>query len=117
MSRQNHGQVCYLQIPAQSIERSAGFYEAVFGWMVERPHPSFEAPGMIGQWVTDRQPAGEGGVIFWILVEDIEATLRDAQDAGAQILKTAYPDGGERLLGVIRDPAGNEVGVAQLVAP
>ena len=27
-----HGKICYVQIPATDIERSAAFYEQVFGW-------------------------------------------------------------------------------------
>ena len=53
-----HGQVCYLQLPAANRERAAAFYKAVFGWQIEAHHPDFEAPGLIGQWVEDRPPAG-----------------------------------------------------------
>jgi hypothetical protein len=52
-----HGWLCYLQIPALDAMSSAAFSEKIFGWKIERPFPSFEAPGLIGQWVTDRQPA------------------------------------------------------------
>jgi hypothetical protein len=52
--------VAYLQIPARDVSKSAEFYEHVFGWLVEQPNPSFEAPNLIGQWVTDRAPAGDG---------------------------------------------------------
>jgi predicted enzyme related to lactoylglutathione lyase len=31
-----HGHLSYLEIPALDIEQSAAFYEAVFGWKVER---------------------------------------------------------------------------------
>lgn len=61
-----HGQVSYLQIPALDAMQSAGFYEKVFGWHIERPYPSFESPGLIGQWVTDRPAAPAGGVLAWI---------------------------------------------------
>src|SRR5262249_14789178 len=54
-----HGQVCYLQIPAVDLMQSAEFYEKLFGWQIERPYPSFESPGLIGQWVTDRPPAAD----------------------------------------------------------
>jgi len=57
MNRLAHGQICYLQIPALDLMKSAEFYEKVFGWKIERPYPSFEAPGLIGQWIADRPPA------------------------------------------------------------
>ena len=50
-----HGAMGYLQIPAVDIARSADFYRAVFGWSVDLTYASFEAPGMIGQWVSDRR--------------------------------------------------------------
>jgi predicted enzyme related to lactoylglutathione lyase len=44
-----HGQIGYLQLPAQDVARSAAFYQTVFGWSADLGHGSFEAPGMIGQ--------------------------------------------------------------------
>ena len=58
-----HGQLAYLQVPAIDVAQSATFYENVFGWHVEPPHPSFEAPGLIGQWVSE-------------CAEDLRALLR-----------------------------------------
>ena len=29
-----NGKICYIQIPALDVERSAAFYEAVFGWHI-----------------------------------------------------------------------------------
>ena len=31
-----HGKICYLEIPAMDVERSAAFYTAVFGWRTRR---------------------------------------------------------------------------------
>ncbi|HEY5429535.1 MAG TPA: hypothetical protein VIK04_10495, partial [Solirubrobacteraceae bacterium] len=53
-----HGQLCYLQIPAADPAASARFYERVFGWHIDGAS-EFEAPALIGQWVTDRPPAPE----------------------------------------------------------
>lgn len=61
-----HGRLCYLQIPALDAMRSAVFYETVFGWRIERPYPSFEAPGLIGQWIEDRAPTQDLGPLLWL---------------------------------------------------
>src|ERR1700742_4106836 len=53
----DHGQLVYLQIPATDITTSARFYERVFGWEIDAPEHGFEAPGLIGQWITDRAAA------------------------------------------------------------
>jgi predicted enzyme related to lactoylglutathione lyase len=107
-----HGQVCYLQIPARDLMKSAAFYEQVFGWKIERPYPSFEAPGLIGQWVDDRSPAPDAGPLVWINVERIDDTLTAVRANGGEVVSPPSPDG-QRWLATIRDPAGNVLGIAQ----
>jgi len=107
-----NGQLCYLQIPALDPMKSAAFYEKVFGWRIERPYPSFEAPGLIGQWSTDRPPAPEGGLLAWISVDNIDETLATVGASGGEVLAPPSADG-PRWLATIRDPAGNVVGIAQ----
>jgi predicted enzyme related to lactoylglutathione lyase len=107
-----HGQVCYLQIPAADTKQSAEFYAAVFGWRVEHPHPSFEAPGLIGQWVEDRPPARDAGPLLWVHVDDMNATLDRVAANGGEVIEPPAPDGPIRTLATIADPAGNPVGLA-----
>ena len=111
-SRHSHGQLCYLQIPAQDVMKSAEFYEKIFGWRIERPYASFEAPGLIGQWVSDRPPAPEAGVLLWINVDRIDATLEAVRASGGEVVAPPSPDG-PRWLATIRDPGGNVIGIAQ----
>jgi predicted enzyme related to lactoylglutathione lyase len=112
MGGMRHGQVCYLQIPARDVMESAAFYEKVFGWKIERPYPSFEAPGLIGQWVGDRPPASEGGLLAWINVDRIDDTLASVRASGGEVVQLPTPDG-PRWLSTIRDPGGNLIGLAQ----
>ena len=107
-----HGQLCYLQIPAQDVMQSAAFYEKVFGWKIERPHPSFEAPGLIGQWVSDRPPAPDSGLLAWISVDRIDDVLATVRANDGEVLGPPSPDG-PRWLATIRDPGGNVLGVVQ----
>jgi PhnB protein len=106
------GQLCYLQVPALDVTASAEFYARVFGWGVDPPETGFEAPGLIGQWVTDRPPAPDAGPVGWIHVQDVRATLDVARDAGATLREGPVPDG-PRLLASFADPAGNLVGIVQ----
>jgi uncharacterized glyoxalase superfamily protein PhnB len=105
-----HGQPVYLQIPAADISASARFYAQVLGWRVDPPESGFEAPGLIGQWVTDRPPAEEAGPVMWIHVDDLAQTLDTAERAGALRRDGPSPDG-PRMLASFRDPAGNLVGI------
>jgi uncharacterized glyoxalase superfamily protein PhnB len=110
------GQLCYLQIPALDFTTSARFYERLFGWRVDPPEAGFEAPGLIGQWVTDRPPAPDAGPVGWIHVADVRRTLEAAEAAGATLREGPTPDG-PRLLASFSDPAGNLVGIVQSHPP
>jgi PhnB protein len=107
-----HGQLVYLQLPATDIAASARFYERVLGWRVgaDGSDSGFEAPGLIGQWITDRPPAPDAGPVMWIHVDDVARTLTAAEGAGAALRQEPTPDG-PRLLASFSDPAGNLVGI------
>ena len=109
-----HGQVGYLQLPALEMARSAAFYQAVFGWSVALEHGSFQAPGIIGQWTTDLQPAGSAGPVLWICADDLWPTLQKVVDNGGTVHGRPHLDNGERWLVEVEDPAGNRIGIVVL---
>ncbi len=112
-----HGQIGYLQLPALDVAVSAAFYHAVFGWAVDTTYASFEAPGMIGQWVTDRSPGNISGPVLWICVEQLAPTLACATANGGAVAGPPQLDNGERWLAEIDDPAGNRLGIVAAVRP
>ncbi len=107
------GGVSYLAIPARDVARSAAFYQAVFGWELrgDPDTPSFsDGTGhVIGHWRTDLEPAGEAGVRPYVYVEDLGAALERAAAQGAEVVEP-YSEGTLRIA-VIRDPAGNAIGI------
>ena len=105
------GQIDYLQLPARDIAQSAAFYETVFGWSVDPDHGSFEAPGMIGQLTTEREPANVSGPVVWIWAEDLRRTLELIEASGGTVNGRPQLDGGERWLTEFDDPAGNRIGL------
>ncbi|MCU1458198.1 MAG: Glyoxalase/bleomycin resistance protein/dioxygenase [Actinomycetia bacterium] len=107
-----HGQLGYLQIPAVDVGASARFYRHVFGWHVDGDR-GFEAPGLIGQWVTDRSPARDAGMLAWIHVDSIDAALQLVRAHGGTVVEEPTADGPDRWLATVGDPAGNAVGIAQ----
>ena len=62
--------------------------------------------------MTDRPPARDGGLLAWINVDRIDATLESVRASGGEVLDPPSPDG-PRTLATIRDPAGNVLGIAQ----
>jgi predicted enzyme related to lactoylglutathione lyase len=109
-----HGQLGYLQLPAGDIASSAVFYAGVFGWQTDPGQAGFEGPGLIGQFVDDREPATGAGPVLWIVVNDINQACAGVRDHGGSVLTEPALDGGERWLSSVLDSAGNEIG---LVAP
>ena len=106
-----HGRIDYLQLPALDISQSAGFYEAVFDWSIDRSHGSFEAPDLIGQFTSDQVPASKGGPVIWIAANDLYRVLSDVAANGGAVRGRPELDGGERWLVEVDDPAGNRIGI------
>jgi predicted enzyme related to lactoylglutathione lyase len=114
--RPAQGQLSYLQIPALNVRQSAEFYSRVFGWNIEHPHPGFDAPGLIGQWTTDRSPTRDAGMLPWLNVDSMLEAMKLVRAYGGGVLEHPTPDGPDRLLATVRDPAGNVIGLVQLVS-
>lgn len=107
-----HGQVVYLQLPATDVTASAAFYAGVFGWAVDADRSRFSAPGIIGEWTTDRPPARDAGPVVWILADQLFPVLLAIESHRGRVVDRPVADGGERYLVECDDPAGNRIGVA-----
>jgi predicted enzyme related to lactoylglutathione lyase len=112
-----HGRIEYLQFPAVDLERSAAFYDDVFGWSVDPSSGSFEAPGIIGQLITEAAPATTGGPVLWISAGSLYQVLGRVEANGGKVRGRPQLDGGERWLAEIDDPAGNRLGIVVPVGP
>jgi hypothetical protein len=110
------GGISYLRIPATDPQRSAAFYEAVFGWSLraDREDPAFEdgTGHVIGHFRADHAVAGEAGVRPYIFVERLDATLEKVTDEGGELVTAPYPEG-DLWVALVRDPSGNVIGVWQ----
>ena len=111
------GKVCYLEIPAFDVERSAEFYHRVFGWPLRRHEDGTLAfddtiGGVSGMWVTNRKPATEPGIVVSIMVANAVAACEEIVAAGGEIVEPVDADAGEPMA-LFRDPAGNVLRVYQ----
>lgn len=112
-----HGHVSYLEIPAIDGEKSAAFYEAVFGWQIRRrdsgQHSFDDGSGnLIGGWVTDRAASRQPGLIPYIYVNRIDEILQRLVTQGGEVVKPPCPEG-DLWVATFRDPAGNLMGIWQ----
>ena len=112
-----NGKICYLEMPATDITRSADFYRRAFGWNIRKRGDgatSFDdTTGEVsGAWVLGRPPAAQPGLLFYIMVDSVAATLDAIVAAGGQIVQPLGADAPE-ITARFRDPGGNVIGLYQ----
>jgi len=111
------GKICYVEIPAVDVARSARFYQQAFGWKMRQRgdgSTSFDdtVGAVSGTFVVGRPPATEPGFGIYIMVADAAATLAAVQAAGGEIVRPVDPAAGE-VFAWFKDPGGNTLGVYQ----
>ena len=115
-SRAN-GKICYLEIPALDVHRSADFYGKVFGWRLRKRgdgNTAFDdAAGEVsGTWVSGRKAWSEPGLLFYIMVDSVTATI-DAVVANGGVLVQPIGADAPEITARFKDPAGNVIGLYQ----
>ena len=110
--------ICYVELPAPDVERSAAFYRDVFGWTVEPsdltrdPYWTFSTGGLGGALDPRKPVQRQAGVLLYLAVDDLEATLAAIERAGGATVQARRPVGGEfGFFAEFRDPAGNHLGL------
>jgi hypothetical protein len=111
-----NGKICYIEMPALDVKRSAAFYEKVFGWEIrQRPNGSVafnDTTGEVsGTWVTERTPATPGLMVY-IMVDSVAKTCEAIVANGGVIVQPIGGDAPE-ITARFRDPAGNVIGLYQ----
>jgi uncharacterized protein len=112
-----NGKVCYIEIPAVDTHRSADFYAKVFGWKLRQRGDGKTAfddsSGEVsGTWVLGRPASREPGLLIYIMVDSVAATIGDVVAHGGEIVQPIGADAPE-VTARFRDPAGNVVGLYQ----
>ena len=111
------GKICYIEIPAIDIAKSAQFYQQVFGWQTRQRNDGSTAfddtvGGVSGIWVLGRPPATDPGLIVSIMVANAATTIEAIIAAGGKIVQPINPDEQE-IYAHFSDPAGNVLGIYQ----
>lgn len=110
-----NGKICYIEIRANDIRRSAEFYERVFGWKIRQRSDGAvafdDACGEVsGTWRIGRPPAAVPGFMIYVMVDSVAATIDAAVANGGQLVQPIGADAPE-ITARVRDPAGNVIGV------
>lgn len=116
-----HGTIGYVEFPVTDIAKAADFYEAAFGWSVQR-----DPENSPGYWTfgtpADPQAGGlerretvephTGGPLVYVTVDDIGTTLDVISGAGGTVECGRTAIGGDMgFYAVVRDPDGNRIGL------
>jgi uncharacterized protein len=110
-----NGKICYIEFPATDIARSADFYSRVFGWHVRKRGDGSTAfddtTGQVsGTWIIGRPPASAPGLLMYIMVDSVAATLELIVENGGEIVQPIGADAPE-ITARYRDPGGNVIGL------
>ncbi len=112
-----NGKICYIEMPAIDIGRSSSFYNAVFGWRIRKRsdgHLAFDdkVNEVSGTWVLGRKAATEPGLLIYIMVDSVAATVDAVVANGGKIVQPIGMDAPE-ITARFSDPAGNVIGLYQ----
>jgi len=111
-----NGKICYVEMPAQDIARSADFYAKVFGWNIRQRGDGATAfddgVEVSGTWVVGRPPSTQPGLLFYIMVDSVEGTIEKVIANGGELVQPVGADAPE-ITARFRDPGGNIVGLYQ----
>ena len=112
-----NGKICYLEIPATDIGLSSLFYRDVFGWNIRKRSDGEiafdDSVGEVsGSWVKGRCASTFAGLLAYIMVDDISATLEAVKAHGGKVVQPPGVDAPE-LTARFTDPAGNIFGLYQ----
>jgi hypothetical protein len=115
----------WVEIRTRDIEKAADFHGQLFGWAVVHE----EAAGGLDYWILDtggiprtenlrrgglwlRSKDQDVGVVVYVLVDDIEATLQKAVALGGRVV-TPRTSEGPAFKAYLADPDGNIFGLWQ----
>jgi predicted enzyme related to lactoylglutathione lyase len=112
-----NGKICYIEFPAKDMQRSAEFYQRVFGWNIRKRGDGATAfddtTGEVsGSWVVGRPPAATPGLMMYVMVDSVATTIDKVIANGGEIVQPIGGDPGE-ITARFRDPGGNVIGLYQ----
>ena len=110
-----NGKICYIEMPATDVARSAEFYEKVFGWRLRKRGDgatAFDDPigEVSGAWVRGRPPAAAPGLLIYIMVDSVADAVDAVVAHGGEIVQPLGVDAPEITA---RYPGGNVLGLYQ----
>jgi predicted enzyme related to lactoylglutathione lyase len=109
------GKICYIELPADDVARSAEFYASVFGWAIRRRGDGSVAfddtTGEVsGTWVPGRAPSTDPGLLVDVMVDSVAEATESVVAHGGEIVQPIGADAPE-ITARFRDPTGSLLGL------
>lgn len=115
--------VVHFEVIGKDGEKLQGYYAELFGWDVDASNPmrygivkgedNPSEMGSIGGGVAAGPDGYEGHVTFYVSVPDVEVALQKAESLGGTRVMGPETIMGEIVLGQLKDPEGNMIGLVQ----
>jgi uncharacterized protein len=116
--------VVHFEVMGQDGPRLQQFFSELFGWRIDADNPmgygvishsdNHGLGGMgIGGGIMGGMDAADGGVTFYVEVDDVEATLHKVEKLGGTRLYGPEQIPGGPLFGHLKDPEGHWIGLFQ----
>ena len=120
------GEFCWNELATTDIEKSKDFYGKLFGWEFEEIKTddmsyavikSGNEKGFAGIWQipTDKQKEIPPHWMAYVLVKDIKASLKKAEDCGAKIVKEITHVSDIGFFAIIIDPTNAHIALWEAV--
>ena len=106
---------CHIEIPCTDLNRVSKFYGDVFDWKSEHipamDYATYKTPeGVGGGFSKQLKPAAkDSGAMLYIMVDNIEDSLKKIETHGGKTLRTKTPIPGIGHFAVFKDIEGNEM--------
>ena len=111
--------IVHVEIAGLNGPELESFYRELFGWEIDHQGEgdlqygfikALSEPGLSGG--IRHEPGGKPEVVFYVEVDDLNATVKQAEQLGGQT-RIAPTDTGNINFAIITDPQGNPVGMVQ----
>lgn len=108
--------ICHVEISSRDAKKASEFYNALFGWEMNLSmgeeyilfNPGTEPGGGISK--VEDFSAGTN-IVFYVQVDDIEASLKKAEGLGASTKQSKSEIPGHGWFALFNDPDGNVIGL------
>jgi uncharacterized protein len=114
-----HGHFYWNEFLARDVERAKTFYSETIGWAFD----SMPMPDGNTYWVAKQNGEAVGGMFLmnlpdqvpehwfaYIAVDDVDARVKKAQAAGAQLMRPIFDVAGVGRIAILTEPGGAGIG-------